>query len=102
MTTDSSGWAAMYGMHRADLVDLLSRAVPSSAVHLGHRAVSVEQSPGRAVVTFENGATAEADVVIAADGIHSALQPFVTAQARPVFSGSVAYRGLIDSAQLPH
>jgi salicylate hydroxylase len=102
MTTDSSGWAAMYGMHRADLVDILSRAVPERAVNLGHRAVSVEQTPGKAVVTFENGATAEGDVVIAADGIHSALQPFVTEQAKPVFSGSVAYRGLIDAEQVAH
>ena len=40
MTTDSSGWAAMYGMHRADLVDVLRLAVPDSGLHVGHRAVS--------------------------------------------------------------
>lgn len=101
MTTDSSGWAAMYGMHRADLVDLLRHAIPDGAIHLGHRAVSVEQTADRARVTFDNGATAEADAVIAADGIHSALQRFVTEQATPVFSGSVAFRGLIDAGRVP-
>jgi salicylate hydroxylase len=101
MTTDSSGWAAMYGMHRADLVDVLRRAVPGHRVHTGHRAVSVDQSAEKARVTFDNGATAEADVVIAADGIHSALQPFVTGRATPVFSGSVAYRGVIDAGRAP-
>jgi salicylate hydroxylase len=101
MTTDSSGWAAMYGMYRPDLVDMLRRAVPDDRVHTGHRAVSVEQTAGKACVTFDNGATAEADVVIAADGIHSALQRFVTGQAKPVFSGSVAYRGVIDAARVP-
>jgi salicylate hydroxylase len=34
-------------------------------------------------------------VVIGADGIHSVLQGFVVAQAKPVFSGVVAYRGLV-------
>jgi salicylate hydroxylase len=101
MTTDSSGWAAMYGMHRADLVDVLRRAVPAGQIHVGHRAVSFAQSGERASVTFENGAATEADVVIAADGIHSALQRFVTGQATPVFSGSVAYRGVLDTARVP-
>lgn len=101
MTTDSSGWAAMYGMHRADLVEMLSAAIPSAQIHLGHRAMSFEQTADKGRVRFENGATAEADIVIAADGIHSALQQFVTPQAKPVFSGSVAYRGLIDAERLP-
>jgi salicylate hydroxylase len=101
MTTDSSGWAAMYGMHRADLVDVLRRAVPDGGIHVGHRAVSFEQDGQRGRVTFANGAVAEADVVIAADGIHSALQPFVTGQATPVFSGSVAYRGVLDTGRVP-
>jgi salicylate hydroxylase len=107
MTTDSSGWAAMYGMHRADLVDVLRRAVPGGDVHPGHRAVSFEQDPpsrqdtGRARVVFENGAVAEADVVIGADGIHSAMQPFVTAKATPVFSGQISYRGLLEASRVP-
>ena len=107
MTTDSSGWAAMYGMHRADLVDVIRRAVPDGNIHPGHRAVSFEQDPvvgqgtGKARVTFDNGAVAEADMVIAADGIHSAMQRFVTAQATPVFSGQISYRGVLDTSRVP-
>jgi salicylate hydroxylase len=107
MTTDSAGWAAMYGMHRADLVDLLRRAVPGDRVRPGHRAVSFAQDPwparggGKARVTFENGAVAEADLVIGADGIHSTLQPFVAARATPVFSGQISYRGVLDTARVP-
>ena len=33
--------------------------------------------------------------MIGADGIHSVLQGFVAAAAEPVFSGVVAYRGLV-------
>ena len=41
-----------------------------------------------------------ADVVIAADGIHSMLQQFVVAPSAPLPSGSVAYRGLIPAASV--
>ena len=53
-------------------------------------------------VTFANGASAEADVVIAADGIHSELRPYVFPPSRPVFHGSVAYRGLVPHERIPH
>ena len=101
MTTDSAGWAAMYGMHRADLIDVLRRAVPGERIHPGHRAVSFEQDADRARVVFENGAVAEADMVIAADGIHSALRRFVTEPTAPVFSGQISYRGVLDTSRVP-
>jgi salicylate hydroxylase len=99
---DSTGWNACFGMHRADLVDILAAALPAHAVHTGHRANGFSQSGERARVTFENGAEAEADLVVAADGIHSALRPFVVPPSDPVFSGSVAYRGLVAHEHIPH
>ena len=101
MTTDSSGWAAMYGMHRADLIDVLRHAVADDRIHPGHRAGSFEQDADRARVVFENGAVAEADVVIAADGIHSAMRRFVTELTAPVFSRQISYRGVLDTARVP-
>jgi 2-polyprenyl-6-methoxyphenol hydroxylase-like FAD-dependent oxidoreductase len=53
------------------------------------------------MVSFEGGVTVEADVVIAADGIHSVLQRHVVDPTEPMFSGMVAYRGLIPAAKLP-
>ena len=73
--TDSSGWNATFGMHRADFVDFLAKALPAGVVHTGHRATGFAQSGTVARVSFANGATAEGDVVIAADGIHSELRP---------------------------
>src|SRR5499427_1391671 len=74
---DSSGWNATFGMHRADFVALLAAALPAGVVHTGHRCTGFAQDGAVARVTFENGARAEADLVIGADGIHSALRPFV-------------------------
>jgi salicylate hydroxylase len=99
--TDSSGWNATFGMHRADLVDMLAAALPAGLVRTGHRCVGFEQDGQTARVSFANGASAEADIVIAADGIHSELRPFVFPASQPTFSGSVAYRGLVPHERVP-
>ena len=83
------------GIHRADLLALLVAQLPPGAIRAGHRCTGLRQDAGRPVVGFANGATATADVVIGADGIHSVLQAFVAEPAQPVFSGVVAYRGLV-------
>ncbi|HZT26715.1 MAG TPA: FAD-dependent monooxygenase [Pseudolabrys sp.] len=100
--TDSFGWNATFGMHRADFVELLAKALPAGIVHTGHRCSGFAQDGESARVFFANGASAEADVVIGADGIHSELRPHVFPPSRPVFHGSVAYRGLVAHARIPH
>ena len=101
LTTDSSGWNGLYGMHRADLLDVLADAIPSSAVHTGHRCVGFDQNDRAAQLTFSNGETIETDLVVAADGIQSSLQKYVVAPSMPEYSGSRAYRGLIASEKVP-
>src|SRR5215217_7898519 len=100
--TDSSGWNATFGMHRADLVDILAGALPADVVHTGHRCTGFEQDGDGARVSFANGVVAEADLVIAADGIHSELRQNVVPPSRPIFSGSVSYRGVLAHALIPH
>lgn len=100
LTTDSAGWNGMYGMHRADLLNTLAAALPKSAVRTGHRCIGFEQTSESARLTFANGAVFDADIVIAADGIHSTLQKHVVAPQPPEYSGSRAYRGLIARDKL--
>ena len=99
--TDSSGWNATFGMHRADLVEMLAGALPSGVVHTGCRGVGCEQIGSVARVSFADGSVAEGDIVIAADGIHSELRRSVTPPSHPVFHGSVAYRGVLPHALVP-
>src|SRR5450432_550259 len=99
--SDANGWNANFGMHRADFVDLLAANLPAGVVHTGHRAVGFEQDGDTARVKFANGATAEADLVVAADGIHSELRPYVFPPSRPVFHGTISYRGLVSRERLP-
>jgi salicylate hydroxylase len=87
----------IYGMHRADLLGMLLRRLPSDIVTTGHRCIGFEQGDEEAMLTFANGVRAKADIVVAADGIHSTLQQFVVTPSAPLFSGSLAYRGLVPA-----
>ena len=100
--TDSSGWNATFGMHRADLVEMLANSLPAGTVHTGHRCSGFAQDGRAARLSFANGNSAQADLVIGADGIHSELRAHVFPPSPPVFSGSVAYRGLVPLERVPH
>ena len=99
--SDTAGEHRAHGMHRADLLRLLADLLPAGLVRTGHRCVGFEQDAGGARLRFADGTEASADVVVAADGIHSTLQHYVAPPPPPVYSGSVAYRGLVAAADLP-
>jgi salicylate hydroxylase len=101
VTFDSSGWHGMFGVHRADLLDVLAGNLPPERLHTGHRAIAFAQTDDRATVRFANGVEISADAVIAADGIHSILRDNVVDAPLPVNSGSVAYRGMVPADRVP-
>lgn len=92
---DSNGWNACFGMHRADFIEILATSIPKGVVTLGSRAKDFEQDESGACVTFENGDSVEADIIIGADGIHSVMRKWVWHESEPVFSGTSVYRGLV-------
>jgi salicylate hydroxylase len=89
-----------YGLHRADLLAMFVARLPGGIVATDHKCVAFEQDEQAAIITFANGRRETADVVIAADGIHSKLQQFVVPPSAPLPSGSVAYRGLVSAASV--
>jgi salicylate hydroxylase len=93
-----------YGMHRADLLAMFVSRLPPEIINTGHQCVGFEQDEEKATLIFANGARATADVVIGADGIHSTLQQYVTTPSAPLYSGSIACRGVIraESVAWPH
>ena len=100
-TEDANGWNATYGMHRADMIELLAGGLPEGVVHCGYYGTDFEQDDDKARVTFSSGEQIESDVVIAADGIHSELRPHVYPPSTPVFHGVISYRGLVHSEKVP-
>src|SRR5580704_6527121 len=57
--TDSSGWNATFGMHRADLVDILASALPPDTVRTGHQCTAFDQAGEVCRVSFANGVVVE-------------------------------------------
>ncbi len=88
----------VYGIHRADMIDVLRSGVPAETIHTGHRLKSLSQDADGVDLVFENGATFRADAVIGADGIHSVVRPFVTEEHPPVSSNLAVYRAVIPWA----
>lgn len=88
-------------VHRADLLDIFVRALPSSCIRTSARCVSVTPGRNSAVVTFADGATIESDIVVGADGIHSAVRTSLFGQEAPRFTGCVCFRALIPAAEVP-
>jgi len=100
---------AIYGapymrLHRWDLqhamITRLAEVAPN-ALKLGSRVDQVVPRDTHAELRFADGHTETADVVVAADGIRSAIREALFNPAPPVFSGFVAWRGLVDTAKLP-
>jgi salicylate hydroxylase len=92
--------APYYHFHRADLANLLAAALPRERVHVGHRMVEIEDHGAKVQARFENGATAEADLLIGADGIHSRVRHLLFGPERPRFTGCVAWRGLVPAERI--
>jgi salicylate hydroxylase len=89
-----------YNVHRAAFLNILFEALPKGTVALGHRCIRLREEGGRVRLWFANGASAEADMVIGADGIRSIVQRELGLQSRPTSEGTMAYRGLIPAERL--
>ena len=93
--------APYYGLHRVALQRVFAQAVGPDVVRHDHRCVGVSQDDDTARIAFADGSSATADVVVGADGVHSAVRTAVAGERTAVFSGTVGYRGLVPLDALP-
>lgn len=81
--------------HRADLHGILLDAVAPSTIRLGRRCISVASTPGSAIARFADGSETEADAVIGADGIHSAVRETLWGKDSPRYTHYLGWRGIL-------
>ena len=87
-------------IHRADLLALIAAGLPAGQIHFGHPLAGLVDRGDRVEAWFENGAQIAADVVVGADGIHSAVRTALFGEEAPRFAGCIAYRGLVPAEHI--
>ncbi len=92
--------ALLYNVHRADLIDLLAKALPPGVVRLGAECASVAQDDDGAWVTLKSGEVIRSDAVIGADGIHSAVRTALRGPEEKQFANILMWRSLIPADRL--
>ncbi|NNG19915.1 NAD(P)-binding protein [Naumannella sp. ID2617S] len=88
------------GIHRADLQQILSQAVGMENIKLNKRLTSIDDSGTEAVLSFTDGTTATADLVIGADGARSTVRRLLLGYDDALYSGCSAFRGIVGLDQL--
>src|SRR5689334_4901059 len=86
--------------HRGDLHSALASAVPDECLRLNHKLVGLEETGEGVRLTFANAATATADAVIGADGVHSVVRDMLFGISPVNFTGRIAYRTTYPAALL--
>jgi 2-polyprenyl-6-methoxyphenol hydroxylase-like FAD-dependent oxidoreductase len=76
------------------------RAAFPGRYHAGVALVRVEQERDGVIATFSDGASAEADLLIGADGLRSTVRGLLLPHVEPSYPGYVAWRCLTDEAEL--
>ena len=94
-----------YVAHRADLGNLLRRALPERMLQLDRRCVAVAQANNEVQLTFVDSSGSvtrvAADAAIGADGIHSVIRGAMAPPVEPRFSGLCAFRCLVPANRAP-
>lgn len=92
-------------IHRSDLQKVLRDAfvarIGEENLVLGRRCIRVDQDPSGATVGFEDGTCERGSVVIACDGIHSAIRKqLYPNEGEPLYSGYNMWRGITKHAPI--
>ncbi|MEU8759393.1 FAD-dependent monooxygenase [Streptomyces sp. NPDC048659] len=106
--TDAEAAAARFGgplvlLHRATLVDLLRSALPAAAVRTGAAAVLTDPGdPRRPARVTTPGGVHEAELVVGADGIRSAVRAALfPAHPGPRYTGYTTWRTVVPAPAEP-
>jgi 2-polyprenyl-6-methoxyphenol hydroxylase-like FAD-dependent oxidoreductase len=84
-------------MHRAHLLDMLYRSLPSEAVRFDVSVAGIDILPDRVRAQTGRGEVFEADLLVGADGIHSQVRRQLFGASRPRYMGYRSHRLIVDN-----
>lgn len=90
--------APSVGIHRAELQQTLIGALGTARLQLGIEVRGFIQDDKGVTLILGDGSTRSADVVIGADGIHSALRAQLHGKREPEYAGYTCWRGVCENA----
>ena len=104
--TSVARYGAPYWMvHRGDFHAILRDAVQQAGldmVRVGVAAEGFDQDDGGITLHLSSRDHVRGDLLIGADGVHSAIRQRMFGTSRAQFTGIMAWRGLIPMQRLPH
>ena len=92
LTQMMTAWARIY----RPLKDLL----PATQYHFGKNLERIDEDADGVTAIFSDGTSARGDLLVAADGIRSAVREQILPQAQPRYAGYIAWRGVVDENAL--
>jgi salicylate hydroxylase len=97
-------WGARYlQVHRADMLAALQVTLEArvpEAFRLNSKVTGYSQTPDEATVHLEDGSSLNADLVVGADGIHSAIRAQMIGPDKPRYTGNFAWRAVVPMDKL--
>ncbi|MFN0299951.1 MAG: FAD-dependent monooxygenase [Burkholderiales bacterium] len=90
-----------FAFHRGDLAEALISGTKPGSIQFGKRLVGLETRGETTRLAFADGLTAEADIVVGADGVHSRVREILFGARAPDYHGLVAYRSIFPISRVP-
>ncbi|MDH6088485.1 FAD-dependent oxidoreductase [Umezakia ovalisporum] len=87
------------------LQEILAAQLPPDIIHLDHRCIGFQQNQQQVEVCFEGGKTVQADLLIGADGLNSAVRQTLIGDGDPTYAGRMSWRAVLKYSHeklLPH
>ena len=94
--SDEFGSPESRPIHRAHLLEVLQQRVPREMLSTGKRLSLIEWSLQYSILSFTDGTTATADIIIGCDGIKSTTRRCLELQDLPIYADQVVYRGYVS------